>query len=72
MGLDDPSTQDDAREAVNELQCGKSAGSDGIVPEVFKAGGHPLTKKFTEFLLHVLGGSLLPQDLKDARIVTWL
>ena len=53
------------REAVDELQCSKSAGSDGIPPEVFEVGGRTLIENFTEFLCTCC----LPQDLKGARIV---
>ena len=50
MKPDDPPTEDEAREAIDELQCGKSAGPDGIPPEGFKADGLTLIQKFTEFL----------------------
>ena len=37
--LDGPPMEYELREAVDELQCSKSAGPDGIPLEVFKAGG---------------------------------
>ena len=55
--------------AILELQCRKSAGPDGIPPEIFKAGGESLIQKFTEFLCTCWEDGCLPQDLKDARIV---
>ena len=62
--LDDTPTEDEVREAIDELQCGKSA---GIPPEVFKTGGQ--IHKFTEFLCTCWKDGCLPQDLKDARIM---
>ena len=69
MKLDDPPTEDEVTEAFDELQCGKSAGPDGILPGVFKAGGQTLIQKFTEFLCTCCEDGCLPQDLKDERIV---
>ncbi|KAL8614141.1 hypothetical protein ACOMHN_026358 [Nucella lapillus] len=69
MELDDPPTKDEVAGAIAELQCGKSAGPDGIPPEIFKAGSQPLILKFTEFLCMCWEDGCLPQDLKDARIV---
>ncbi|KAL8585003.1 hypothetical protein ACOMHN_043639 [Nucella lapillus] len=69
MELDDPPTKDEVARAIAQLQCGKSAGPDGILPEVFKAGSQPLIQKFTEFLCMCWEDGCLPQDLKDARIV---
>ena len=61
--IDDPPTEDEVREAVDELQCGNSAGSDGIPPEV------PLIQTFTEFLCSCWEDGCLPPNLKVARIV---
>jgi hypothetical protein len=69
LELDSPPTEKEVADAISELQCGKSAGPDGIPPEVFKSGGNSLTHKFTEFLCMCWEDGCLPQDLKDARIV---
>ncbi|KAL8610626.1 hypothetical protein ACOMHN_006345 [Nucella lapillus] len=69
MELDDPPTKDEVAGAIAQLQCAKSAGPDGIPPEVFKAGGQLLIHKFTEFLCMCWEDGCLPQDLKYARIV---
>ncbi|KAL8594800.1 hypothetical protein ACOMHN_047517 [Nucella lapillus] len=69
MELDDPLTKDEVARAIAQLQCGKSAGPDGIPPEVFKAGSQLLIQKFTEFLYMCWEDGCLPQDLKNARIV---
>ncbi|KAL8578271.1 hypothetical protein ACOMHN_005662 [Nucella lapillus] len=69
MELDDPPTKDEVAGAIAQLQCGKSAGPDGIPSEVFKAGSQPLIQKFTEFLCMCWEDGCLPQDMKNARIV---
>ncbi|KAL8561903.1 hypothetical protein ACOMHN_046693 [Nucella lapillus] len=69
MELDYPPTKDEVAGVIAQLQCGKSAGPDGIPPEVFKAGSQPLIQKFTEFLCMCWEDGCLPQDLKYARIV---
>ena len=69
MELDDPPTVDEVRDAIDELQCSKSAGPDCIQPEVLKAGGQTLIPNFTECLCMCWEDGCLPQDLKDARIV---
>ena len=69
LELDELPTQEEVVKAISELQCGKSAGPDGIPPEVFKAGGTSLIEKFTEFLGVCWDDGSLPQDMKDANIV---
>ncbi|KAL8603437.1 hypothetical protein ACOMHN_053104 [Nucella lapillus] len=64
-----PPTKDKVARAIAQLQCGKSAGPDGMPLEVFKAGSQPLIQKFTEFLCMCWEDGCLPQNLKDARIV---
>lgn len=67
--LDDRPTEAEVKEAIDDLQCGKAAGPDGIPPEIFKTGGDTLIEKLTEFLCTCWEDGCLPQDLKDARIV---
>ncbi|KAL8589062.1 hypothetical protein ACOMHN_055075 [Nucella lapillus] len=61
--------KDEVSRAIAELQCSKSAGPDGIPPEVSKEGSQLLIQKFTEFLCMCWEDGCLPQDLKYARIV---
>ena len=42
LELDDLPTQEEVVKVISELQCGKSAGPDGIPPDVFKMGGTSL------------------------------
>ena len=71
MVPEDPLTVDEVREITNELQCGKSAGPNGIPPEVFTADGQLLIPKFTESIKCVPALKMIvyPQYLTDARTV---
>ena len=71
MELDDPPTEDEVREATDQLQCGKSAGPYGIPPEVFKAGGQTLIQ-FTEFLCACWEDSSLPEFVLAERTALYL
>ena len=67
--LDLPPTDTEVSAAIRELQIGKAAGPDGIVPELIKYGGADLNSKLTAFFGACWDKSRLPQELKDAQIV---
>ena len=52
------------------MKIGKAAGVDGIPPEVWKAGGKALHIKLHEFFTLCWNQGQLPQDLRDAIIIT--
>ncbi|CAH1249728.1 Hypp8672 [Branchiostoma lanceolatum] len=56
--------------AVDQQKSGKAAGVDGIPPEVWKHGGVALHSKLHELLVHCWEQGKLPQDLRDAVIIT--
>ncbi len=69
--LDLPPTIDELRKGINSLSCGKAPGSDGIPPEVVKAGRqNSLSGHLHEPLLQCWEECTIPQDLRDAKIVT--
>ena len=53
-----------------DLKNNKSAGPDGIPAEVFKHGGHHLTHRLHQFIHRAWTTGKLPQQWKDATIVT--
>ena len=59
----------EVKSAIEQLQCGKAGGPDGISPELLKFGGPKLVAKLTAFFVDCWNTSTLPSDLKDARIV---
>ena len=69
--LDAPPTIDELRKAIDALSCGKAPGSDGIPPEIVKAGEeNSLLGHLHELLLQCWDEGTLPQDMRDAKIVT--
>ncbi len=75
--LDDLPTVDELSKAIDSLARGKAPGSDGIPPEVIKAGQKSvLLDRLHELLLQCwrkVSGVLRsrsPQDMRDANIIT--
>ncbi|XP_042228725.1 uncharacterized protein LOC121870820 [Homarus americanus] len=56
--------------AIRGLSNNKSAGSDGIPAEIYKHGAPHLTKRLHSFLLTIWATKSIPQDWKDANIIT--
>jgi len=68
--LDDPPALHEIAAAVKALKNNKAAGPDGIPAEVFKFGGHQLTRRLHQFIYRAWTTGKLPQQWKDANIVT--
>ncbi|KAI8512327.1 hypothetical protein Bbelb_089660 [Branchiostoma belcheri] len=69
--LDNAPTIDELRKAINSLASGKAPGSDGIPPEVVKAGKNTaLHNHLHELLLQCWEEGAVPQDMRNASIIT--
>lgn len=69
--LDLPPTIDELSKAIDSLSCRKAPGSDGIPPEVVKAAKESsLIRHLHELLLQCWDEGTIPQDMRDAKIVT--
>jgi len=69
--LDSPPTIDELMKAIDSLACGKAPGSDGIPPEIVKAGREiSILVHLHELLLQCWEEGMIPQDMQDAKIVT--
>ena len=68
--LDSDITLDAVKHAISGLKNNKSPGADGIPPEVLKCGGVALTTELFNVFLLCWHSHCLPQDLKDANIIT--
>ena len=68
--LDDPPNLAETIKAIKQLKSGKAAGGDGIPAEIWKHGGHTLHSKLHEFFVCCWEKGMLPQDLRDAVIIT--
>ncbi len=68
--LDVAPTLQETEEAIKQLKSGKAAGVDTIPPEVWKNGGPALHTKLHEFFVCCWEQGKLPQNLRDAVIIT--
>ena len=68
--LDEPPTLEELTVAIDQLKGRKAAGVDGIPPEIWKHGGLELHVKLHDFLVCCWEQGKLPQDLRDAVIIT--
>ena len=66
--LDEPPTLEEL--TVDQLKSHKAAGVDGIPPEIWKHGGPALHVKLHDLLVCCWEQGKLPQDLRDAVIIT--
>ena len=68
--LDNPPSFEETTKAIKQIKCGKAAGVDGIPPEAWKHGDPALHCKLHELFLCCWEQGKLPQDLRDAVIIT--
>jgi hypothetical protein len=68
--LDTPPTMDELSKAIDCLACRKAPGSDGIPPEVLKSGKPALLQPLHDLLCLCWEQGYIPQDMRDANIVT--
>ena len=68
--LDDRPTREEIRKATMQLRVGKSPGIDGIPAEVYQQGGKTVLDKLQDLFTNCWEKGTLPQDLRDAVIVS--
>ena len=68
--LCEPITVNELAKALRSTRSGKAAGEDGIPAEVLKHGGPSLKAELLKLFNYCLESMALPQDFKDALIVT--
>ena len=68
--LDDVIHIEEVRKTVKQMKCSKASGGDGIPAEVYKHGGTVLVRHLHRLFLKIWTIEEVPQDLKDASIVT--
>ena len=61
---------EEVRKAVKQMKCNKASGGDGIPAEVYKHGGTTLVRHLHRLFLKIWKNEEVPQELKDASIVT--
>ena len=68
--LDEPPPLEELSKAIDKLPSGKAAGKDGIPAEVLKSGKSSLLVPLHKLLTQCWLEGSVPQDMKDANIVT--
>ena len=69
-GLDDLPTLEEVKKAVRQMNPGKSPGIDGIPAEVYQYGGEKVTVCLHDLFTKCWEQGLVPQDLRNAIIVS--
>lgn len=68
--LHDPTSFAEVRQVCKAIKNNKAAGPDSIPTEIFKYGCHFVTRRLQQFISKVRSAETLPQQWKDANIVT--
>ena len=69
--FDTPPTIEELNKAIESLSTDKAPGNDGIPPEIIKAGkDSTLIHRLHELLIDCWEEGTVPQDMRDAKIVT--
>ena len=73
--LDDFPTVTETAKAIQHLSSGKVPGSEAtpakIYNRMYRAGGQPMTEKLTELFHCMSRTDAIPQEFKDASIITY-
>ena len=70
LELDDPPTREEIRKATMQLKVDKPPGSDGIPAAVYQHGVEKVLDKLQDLFTNCWEKGTLPQDLRDAIIVS--
>ena len=68
--LDEIPSLDELTKAIERLSSGKVPGNDGIPPEIIKCGKRALVTRMHNLLCKCWEEGTIPQDMRDANIVT--
>ena len=68
--LDEKPSVEELKKAIKCLASGKAPGNDGIPPEVIKCGDNVLVQHLHDLLCQCWDEGAVPQDMRDAKIVT--
>ena len=61
---------EELRKAIDNMTCGKAPGNDGILPDLTKSCKNTLLQPLYDVLRQCCREGAVPQDMRDAKIVT--
>ena len=61
---------EEIKTAIRQMKSGKSPGSDGIPAEIYQHGGEVVVSRLQDLFTSCWEQGILPQDLKDAVIIS--
>ena len=68
--LDSEPTMEEIGKSIDALACGRAPGEDNIPPEIIKCGKPALLEPLHELLRLCWSEGKVPQDMRDAKIIT--
>ena len=68
--LDSEPTMEEIGKAIDALACGRAPGEDSIPPEIIKCGKPALLEPLHELLCLCWSEGKVPQDMRNAKIIT--
>ena len=68
LGL--PPTLEEVKKAITQISAGKAPGKDGISAEIHKAAGRAALEAFHSVVAGILEDEDMPQELRDASIIS--
>ena len=68
--LDSEPTMEELSKAIDALACGRAPGEDSIPPKIIKCGKPALLEPLHELLCLCWREGKVPQDMRDAKIIT--
>lgn len=68
--LAEPPTIDEIKKAIHQTNSGRASGKDGIPAEIYKAAGPNALEAFHDVLLSIWEEEEMPDDFRDALIVS--
>ena len=68
--LDEIPTIHEVEKAISQIKDNKSAGPDGIPPELFTHGGHTVVKHLHRIFVEIWIDEMIPADMRNANIIT--
>ena len=68
--LDEMQTIQEVEKAISQIEDNKSAGPEGISPELFTHGGQTVATHLHRIFVKILIDDVIPAEMRNANIIT--